>query len=194
MPTDGTRLPIDRSGDFGASPFCRQLSGKQTLDRARKLHGYRINAYVRLDQTNRIETRLSVQTRHRRIMRAGSGLQPLRMTTLDPIQHPGAPRPQQRHIIREQCQTERKHPDAEDRQERQDASEDQQQSRWDSEPAPGWLAEGSARRHEDASAAARLTRPGANHRSDFDGSKLQAVSEVFQGKARCGPDSACGSS
>ena len=29
VPTDGTRLPIDRSGDFGASPFSRQLSGKQ---------------------------------------------------------------------------------------------------------------------------------------------------------------------
>jgi hypothetical protein len=26
---DGTRLPIDRSGDFGISPLLRQLSGKQ---------------------------------------------------------------------------------------------------------------------------------------------------------------------
>jgi hypothetical protein len=29
VPTDGTRLPIDRSGDFGASPFLGQLSAKQ---------------------------------------------------------------------------------------------------------------------------------------------------------------------
>jgi hypothetical protein len=32
VPTDGSRLPIDGNGDFGWSPFCRQLSGKQTLD------------------------------------------------------------------------------------------------------------------------------------------------------------------
>jgi hypothetical protein len=29
VPTDGTRLPIDRSGDFGASPLLGQLSAKQ---------------------------------------------------------------------------------------------------------------------------------------------------------------------
>jgi hypothetical protein len=28
VPTDGHRLPIERSGDFGASPFLRQLSAK----------------------------------------------------------------------------------------------------------------------------------------------------------------------
>ena len=28
VPTDGTRLPIVRSGDFGPSPFFGQLSGK----------------------------------------------------------------------------------------------------------------------------------------------------------------------
>ena len=28
-PTDGTELPIMISGDFGRSPFCRQLSDKQ---------------------------------------------------------------------------------------------------------------------------------------------------------------------
>src|ERR1700754_4122189 len=53
---------------------------------------------------------------------------------------------------------------------------------------------GPVRRHEGASAAARSTRPSANHHSDFDGSKLQAASEVFQGKAQCGPDSACSGS
>jgi hypothetical protein len=39
VPTDGARLPIDRSGDFGASPFLRQLSGKQ-------------NAHPHLDTTS----------------------------------------------------------------------------------------------------------------------------------------------
>ena len=29
VPTDGTELPIMTSGDFGRSPFCRQLSDKQ---------------------------------------------------------------------------------------------------------------------------------------------------------------------
>ena len=29
VPTEGTRLPIDRSGDFGASPFFGQLYVKQ---------------------------------------------------------------------------------------------------------------------------------------------------------------------
>ncbi len=29
MPTDGTGLPIAGNGNFGASPFLRQLSGKQ---------------------------------------------------------------------------------------------------------------------------------------------------------------------
>ena len=29
VPADSTRLPIDRSSDFGASPFLGQLSGKQ---------------------------------------------------------------------------------------------------------------------------------------------------------------------
>jgi hypothetical protein len=33
VPTDGTRLPIVSSGDFGASPFLRQLSGKQSACR-----------------------------------------------------------------------------------------------------------------------------------------------------------------
>src|ERR1700755_1427251 len=74
-------------------------------------------------------------------MRVGSGLQPLRMAPSDPIQHAGSPRPQQRYVIREKRQTERKHPDAEDRQQRQDPPDDQQESRWNSEPAPGWLAE-----------------------------------------------------
>ncbi len=30
MPTDGTGLPFDGSGDFGASPFLGQLSDKQS--------------------------------------------------------------------------------------------------------------------------------------------------------------------
>jgi hypothetical protein len=29
VPTEGTRLPIVRSGDFGRLPFSGQLSGKQ---------------------------------------------------------------------------------------------------------------------------------------------------------------------
>jgi hypothetical protein len=29
-PTDGTKLPINGSGDFGALPFLKQLSGKQS--------------------------------------------------------------------------------------------------------------------------------------------------------------------
>jgi hypothetical protein len=29
VPTEGTRLPINRSGDFGRLPFSGQLSGKQ---------------------------------------------------------------------------------------------------------------------------------------------------------------------
>ena len=82
---------------------------------------------------------MSVWGPRQRIMLARSGLQPLRMATLDPIQHARAPRPQQWHIIREKCQAERKHPDAEYRQQRQNASDDQQQSGWNSEPAPGWL-------------------------------------------------------
>jgi hypothetical protein len=47
VPTDGTRLPIDRSGDFGASPFLRQLSGKQRLTRAYSLHSFGTNAHDR---------------------------------------------------------------------------------------------------------------------------------------------------
>jgi len=39
VPTDGTRLPIDRNGDFGESPLLGQLSGKQLLDRSQILHG-----------------------------------------------------------------------------------------------------------------------------------------------------------
>jgi hypothetical protein len=38
VPTDGTRLPIDGNGDFGLSPFCRQLSGKQSLDPGKTLY------------------------------------------------------------------------------------------------------------------------------------------------------------
>jgi len=30
VPTDGTKLPINESGDFGALPFLKQLSGKQS--------------------------------------------------------------------------------------------------------------------------------------------------------------------
>jgi hypothetical protein len=40
VPTDGTRLPILRSGDFGRSPFFGQLSAKQFVDRARTLRRY----------------------------------------------------------------------------------------------------------------------------------------------------------
>jgi hypothetical protein len=29
VPTDGIRLPVERSGDFGTSPFFGQLSGKR---------------------------------------------------------------------------------------------------------------------------------------------------------------------
>jgi len=36
VPTDGIRLPIDGSGDFGKSPFFGQLSGKL---RALTVHG-----------------------------------------------------------------------------------------------------------------------------------------------------------
>jgi len=39
VPTDGTRLPIDGSGDFGWSPFCRQLSGQQSLGLGKMLYG-----------------------------------------------------------------------------------------------------------------------------------------------------------
>jgi hypothetical protein len=38
VPTDGTRLPIDGKRDFGSSPFCRQLSGKQALDLGKMLY------------------------------------------------------------------------------------------------------------------------------------------------------------
>ena len=49
MPTGGNRLPIDGRGDFGASPFFGQLSGKQkTLECARTLHCFSIDGYVRL--------------------------------------------------------------------------------------------------------------------------------------------------
>jgi hypothetical protein len=41
-------------GEFGVSPFRGQVSGKQSLDRAGKLHGYRINAHVRLGQKHRL--------------------------------------------------------------------------------------------------------------------------------------------
>lgn len=64
------------------------------------------------------------------------------MATLDPIQHSRTPRPQERHVIREKSQTDRKHPDAEDWQESQNTSGCQQQSRRYSEPASGWLAHG----------------------------------------------------
>src|ERR1017187_520240 len=37
VPTDGTRLPIVRSGDFGRSPFFEHLSAKQFAGRAKTL-------------------------------------------------------------------------------------------------------------------------------------------------------------
>jgi hypothetical protein len=36
VPAGGIRLPIEWSGDFGASPFFRQLSGKQKRLTARE--------------------------------------------------------------------------------------------------------------------------------------------------------------
>jgi len=46
VPTDGTRLPIDRSGDFGASPLLRQLLGKQGALRVGTLHQFGTRAHV----------------------------------------------------------------------------------------------------------------------------------------------------
>jgi hypothetical protein len=46
MPADGVGLPADMRGEFGASPCRGQLQVSKVLDRASKLYGYRINAYV----------------------------------------------------------------------------------------------------------------------------------------------------
>ena len=44
MPTDGTRLPIVSSGDFGVSPFLRQLSGKHSAWPHHTVHSF-VNRY-----------------------------------------------------------------------------------------------------------------------------------------------------
>jgi len=61
--------------------------------------------------------------------------EPLRPAALDPIQHLRARRPKRRHIFGKQRQTKWKHPDAEDRQESQQASADQQHAGGDPDPA-----------------------------------------------------------
>jgi hypothetical protein len=68
-------------------------------------------------------------------------LQPLWTTTLDPIENSGAPRTQRWHILGQKQQAERKHPDAEDRQEKKQTSEDQQQACGNAEPPAGRLAQ-----------------------------------------------------
>ena len=57
--------------------------------------------------------------------------------TLDPIENSGAPGPQHRQILGQKQQAERKHPDAEDRQEGKETTKYQQQARGNAEPAAG---------------------------------------------------------
>jgi hypothetical protein len=61
------------------------------------------------------------------------------MTTPDPIQYSGAPRPQHRKILGEKREADRKHPEAQDRQEKKHTSKHQQQARRNAQPAAGWL-------------------------------------------------------
>jgi len=70
-------------------------------------------------------------------------LQPLWTMTLDPIENSRAPGPQHRQILGQKQQAERKHPDAEDRQERKETSEDQQQACGNAEPPAGRLVQGA---------------------------------------------------
>jgi len=67
--------------------------------------------------------------------------QPIGMATFDPIQNSGPERPQRRHIIGEECQADRKHPESQDRQEAEQPAKRQQYSHWNPEPATGWLPE-----------------------------------------------------
>jgi hypothetical protein len=59
--------------------------------------------------------------------------------TLDPTENSEAPGPQHRQILGQKQQAKRKHPDAEDRQERKETSEDQQQACGNAEPPAGRL-------------------------------------------------------
>ena len=54
VPTDGTRLPVKSSGDFGASSFLGQLSGKQERLTARERYTVSVSMPMSVWDQNRI--------------------------------------------------------------------------------------------------------------------------------------------
>src|SRR6185437_8597891 len=72
-------------------------------------------------------------------MWARSVRQPTRPATFDPIQSAGSQRTQGPAVLGEQRQTDRQHPQSEDRQKPKQAAEYQEQRRWNPQPAGGRL-------------------------------------------------------
>jgi hypothetical protein len=64
--------------------------------------------------------------------------QPIWSMTFDPIQSSAPERSQRRHVIGEQRQTDRKHPQSGDRQKPKHAANREKQSRRNPKPTAGW--------------------------------------------------------
>src|SRR5215469_9513878 len=76
---------------------------------------------------------------HNGSLRAGPISQPIWSVMFDPIQSPGPEGSQGLHVVGEQRQADRQHPQASDRQKPKSAANGQQYSCWNSEPAGGGL-------------------------------------------------------
>ena len=66
-------------------------------------------------------------------------IEPMRMAMFHPVQNARPKRSQQRNVIREQRETEWKHPETDQREEAEDPSKREQHTRWNPQPAAGRL-------------------------------------------------------
>jgi hypothetical protein len=65
----------------------------------------------------------------------------MRTMSLDPIENAGPDRAQQTHIVGEECESDREHPEPHDRQEAENAAKHQQDPQRNPQPTPGRLAD-----------------------------------------------------
>jgi len=72
--------------------------------------------------------------------------QPMWPMLLDPIENAGSDRAQQTHIVCEECESDREHPEPYDRQGAKNPAEHQQDPQWNSQPPTGRLPDEANRR------------------------------------------------
>ena len=70
---------------------------------------------------------------------SGGSSQPMWPMLLDPIENAGPARAQQTHIVCQECQSDREHPEPHDRQGAENPAKRQQDPQWNSQPPTGRL-------------------------------------------------------